>query len=78
MTAVDDDQLGVTYDPPYCYFEGNIFKFNYNGSNTGGCSTSDKCVCQIGSYVIYPGTFTYYTYLDEYTATGIILPSLLQ
>ena len=47
-TASDDYQAGVTYDPPYCYFEGGSLKFNVNGLNTGSCSTSDKCVCRMG------------------------------
>ena len=43
-SAVDDDQNAVSYDPPYCYFEGGSLKFN-NGTNTGPCKSSDTCVC---------------------------------
>eukprot|EP00413_Alexandrium_margalefii_P047934 CAMPEP_0204586642 /NCGR_PEP_ID=MMETSP0661-20131031/47609_1 /ASSEMBLY_ACC=CAM_ASM_000606 /TAXON_ID=109239 /ORGANISM="Alexandrium margalefi, Strain AMGDE01CS-322" /LENGTH=788 /DNA_ID=CAMNT_0051596297 /DNA_START=52 /DNA_END=2419 /DNA_ORIENTATION=- len=43
----DDNQPnGVTYDPPYCYFEGNSLKFN-GGKNTGPCSQSDNCLCDL-------------------------------
>ena len=48
-TAVDDNQSGVTYDPPYCYFENNVLKFNSNGLNTGNCTATDKCVCRRGT-----------------------------
>jgi len=46
ITAVNDNQVRVSYDPPYCYFEGGSLKFNVNGSNTGSCSSSDKCLCR--------------------------------
>merc|ERR1719160_278242 len=44
-TAEDDGQTGVTYDPPYCYFEYGRVKFNANGANTGDCTTTDQCIC---------------------------------
>ena len=46
VTVVDDGQNGVTYDPPFCYFEGGSLKFNNFGTNTGPCTTSDKCLCR--------------------------------
>ena len=49
-TAVDDEQSKKTYDPPYCYLEGGVLRFNSDGSNTGECSVEDKCVCRIGTY----------------------------
>ena len=45
-TVEDDGQDGVSYDPPYCYFEGGSLKFNSLGTNTGSCTTSDKCLCE--------------------------------
>jgi len=47
-SASDDRQSGVTYDPPYCYFEGRSLKFNGNGKNRGSCTNSDKCLCKTG------------------------------
>jgi len=44
-TVNDDGQSGVTYDPPYCYFEKNSLKFNSNGLNKGSCTSYDKCLC---------------------------------
>ena len=48
-TAQPDGQSKVSYDPPYCYFEGGdstseqyaeqLLKFNNDGSNTGPCGT---------------------------------------
>jgi len=46
-TPSDDKQRGVSYDPPFCYFEGNSLKFNSNGLNTGRCTTSDNCLCSL-------------------------------
>lgn len=46
VTAEDDGQNGVSYDPPYCYFEGGRLKYNSNAQNTGICKSSDKCLCQ--------------------------------
>lgn len=43
-TASGDGQNGATRDPPYCYWENNQLKFN-SGSNTGGCSNRDRCIC---------------------------------
>ena len=55
VTVEDDDyydydynaQIGLTDDPPFCYFEGGSLKFNNLGTNTGSCTTSDKCVCRL-------------------------------
>ena len=43
---IDDGQNGVTYAPPFCYFEGESLKFNNWGTNTGPCTTSDQCICR--------------------------------
>ena len=48
-TAKDDGQSGVSYDPPYCYFEGGTLKYNSNGLNTGVCTATDSCVCRTKS-----------------------------
>ena len=49
-TAASDGQPnGVSYDPPYCYFEGGSLKFNA-GANTGSCTASDQCVSQLSPY----------------------------
>ena len=48
ISVKDDGQVGKSYDPPYCYFEGNELKFN-NGTNTGPCTSSDKCLCVEGN-----------------------------
>jgi len=58
VTATDDNQRnGVSYDPPYCYLEGNSLKFNTLGKNSGPCSSSDNCVCKIrGSTTVKPLT----------------------
>lgn len=49
-TASDDGtrrrSSGVTYDPPYCYFEENELKYNSNGNNKGACSPLDQCLCK--------------------------------
>ena len=49
-TAVDDKQSRKRFDPPYCYVEKGVLKFNSDGSNTGKCSARDQCVCRIGTY----------------------------
>ena len=59
-TAADDNQSGVTYDPPYCYFEGNTVKYNSNGQNTGSCTTSDQCLCRVGMYSTQIYNFSYW------------------
>ena len=46
FAAFDDGQDGVSYDPPFCYFEDATLKFNYLGTNTGPCTTIDKCLCR--------------------------------
>ena len=45
-TVADDGQNGVSYDPPFCYYESSALKYNSNGQNTGPCTTGDKCLCQ--------------------------------
>ena len=45
-TAIDDgENWGL--DPPYCYFENGVLKFN-PGVNTGSCggSNDDICICR--------------------------------
>jgi len=44
-SAMPDNQNGVAFDPPWCYFEGGQLKINDDGSNTGFCSVQDKCLC---------------------------------
>ena len=47
-TASDDGQTnGLTDAPPYCYYDrpNHDLKFNAAGSNTGGCTSSDYCMC---------------------------------
>jgi hypothetical protein len=34
----------VWFDPPYCYVEGGMLKFN-KGGNFGDCNSVDRCVC---------------------------------
>ena len=71
VTAEDDEQSEVTYDPPYCYFEGGtnyekFLRFNADGSNTGTCGKTekstvyfDRCVCSK-----LPGIYRYkYKYI---------------
>ena len=41
-----DQQYGVSYDPPGCYFENGNLKVNTNNRNTGACSSGDRCVCR--------------------------------
>ena len=45
----DNDGNGPDSDPPYCYFESSTLTFNQDATNTGGCSTSDVCLCTLGS-----------------------------
>jgi len=43
--ARDDEQSdGEWYDPPWCYLEEGVLKFNY-GFNVGGCNSVDQCIC---------------------------------
>jgi len=44
-TASNDGQKSVGYDPPFCYFESGQLKYNAGGKNTGGCTSSDQCLC---------------------------------
>ena len=46
VTVFDDGQNGAFHDPPFCYFEGEILKFNDLGTNTGHCTTYDVCLCR--------------------------------
>ena len=50
VTVEDDGQIGVTYDPPFCYFEGGSLKFNNLGTNKGNCTTTDQCLCIVNSF----------------------------
>ena len=45
LPAVHDRQFGVDHDPPNCYFEGGVLKYN-PGGNTGACSDKDVCLCK--------------------------------
>ena len=49
VTAEDDGQnnghWGQSYFPPYCYFQGGRLKFNSGGTNTGPCTSINKCLC---------------------------------
>jgi len=45
LTASNDNQNGVTYDPKGCYYEGGSLKFNLQKSNKGRCTTYDRCLC---------------------------------
>ena len=45
-TVTDDGQNGVSYDPPFCYYESKALKYNSHGRNPGPCSSSDKCLCK--------------------------------
>ena len=44
-TASDDGQTSVSYDPPYCYYEGGSLKLNSYGMNYGSCTVFDECLC---------------------------------
>jgi hypothetical protein len=43
-SAESDDQLGDSFDPPFCYFKADQVKFNV-GLNTGPCTAQDSCIC---------------------------------
>ena len=79
-TASYDEHTGsgVNYDPPYCYFEGGTLKYNSNGRNTGGCTTSDNCVCRRGTYFAYVYILliidTYRNALSFYDLIFMIIP----
>ena len=49
-SAEDDRQNGVSYDPPYCYYESGRLKFNHYGSNRGSCNSNDVCLCINGNH----------------------------
>ena len=51
-TVDNDGQNAKDYDPPYCYFESDELKFNC-GTNTGPCTSSDKCLCIAGRIIVY-------------------------
>ena len=40
----DNQPYGVSYDPPFCYYEGGQLRFN-GGRNYGPCTSSDTCLC---------------------------------
>lgn len=59
MSASPDGQDGVSFDPPFCYFESASLKFNSGGSNRGSCTASDLCICtgaseRPGAYELRP------------------------
>ena len=75
ISATDDGQNGVTYDPPFCYFEGGILKFNFGGTNKGTCGSYDKCVCGGGSTTSYTtATTTTITTTTSTTTTTTLTP----
>ena len=45
-TVEDDEQSGVSYDPPYCYYENGKLLFNSDGTNKGPCNKFDQCLCR--------------------------------
>ena len=45
ITSTPDGQTAAGFDPPYCYMENSLLKFNAGGSNTGLCSVHDTCLC---------------------------------
>lgn len=47
VSAINDGEHAVTSDPPNCYFENEVLKFNSAMSNTGLCSSEDVCVCKV-------------------------------
>ena len=49
-TATDDGQSGGNSDPPYCYIEDNILKFNSDGTNRGNCNAKHTCICFEGRH----------------------------
>ena len=42
--SMDGQDGGVSYDPPFCYYENNMLKFNA-GRNSGLCTSTDICIC---------------------------------
>ena len=76
-TAAADWQIKQSTDPSGCYFEGRQLKINVGGTNTGSCSSTDKCLCvkTTASPTLFP-TFapSEKTQLDSSTPT--ILPTL--
>ena len=42
--SLDGQPNGVSYDPPYCYFERGALKYN-DGANSGRCTRYDQCLC---------------------------------
>ena len=67
---VDDGQNGVSYDPPFCYFEGGSLKFNSLGTNTGPCTASDNCLCykreEVSLMTTQNGILTSPSYPEDY------------
>ena len=47
--VLDEHPRGVTFDPPFCYYEDGQLKFNA-GKNTGFCSKFDQCLCARETY----------------------------
>ena len=56
--AYDDGQYAAISDPPYCYVENKILKFNQASimgrGNTGSCSHTDECLCRTGACKLDP------------------------
>ena len=45
--ATEDGQSGAEVIPPFCYFDGDALMFNVNGTNTGDCTNTSICLCQL-------------------------------
>ena len=48
-TVSVDGQSDVSYDPRGCYYEGGSLKYNSANTNTGDCTESDECLCEVSS-----------------------------
>ena len=52
--TLDDNNDDPKHDPPYCYMEDGVLKFNGDGSNYGPCGNAaygmakygDRCLCK--------------------------------
>ena len=71
--AIDDRQYGVDHDPPNCYYEDGVLKFNVFGQNTGACSDEDVCLCT-QSVIAVPDCACYCdSELESFTTQGGLL-----
>ena len=64
----NDNKYKSKYDPPGCYFDGHDggkLKFNYDGGNTGYCTSYEKCVCRYDpkATTTTTGTYSVHAYL---------------